>query len=112
MDGKIWAVMCKLKAFMPWQVLKELNPPAYLRDYAREKIKSLIKAQIKWKTLTVLNETPRVYGLPGASLERVMRECEECGRKFIPRNEHHKYCSKECREKNRKKRTAGRCRHV
>lgn len=102
-EGQIWGIMCRLKAFTTWMVLKELNPPQYLRGYTREKIKSLIKSQIRWKTLTILNESPRVYGLPGASLERVMRECKNCGRAFIPKSENHKYCSRECREKGKKR---------
>ncbi len=104
-DGRIWQVMLKLKVFMPWQVLKELNPPDFCKQYAKEKIKSLIKMQLKVRNLVILYQTQtlRVYGFPGESIEKVMRECENCKKKFIPTRDNHRFCSPECRKKMRRK---------
>ena len=35
-DGQIWKAMLKLRVFLPWMVLKELNPPEYLKQYAED----------------------------------------------------------------------------
>jgi hypothetical protein len=87
-------------------VLRELNPPQYLREYVRAKIRSLIAGQVKVGILQVLNYAPPVYGFPGESVESIMRRCDTCGRSFIPKRENHRYCSEKCRRKRRKKRRA------
>jgi hypothetical protein len=97
-DGKIWTVMLKLRVFTPWMVLKELNPPEYLKQYAKGKIRSLIRSQIKAGILKVFSNAPPVFGFPGEDIEKVMRRCNVCGRKFIPTKVSQQYCSKECRE--------------
>jgi len=101
-DGKIWQVMLKLRVFTPWMVLKELNPPSFLRSYAKEKIRSLIKAQTRAGILQVLNEDPPVFSFPGETIEKVKRECKICGEKFIPIRDNHKHCP-ECIRKRRNK---------
>jgi len=101
LDGKIWQVMLKLRVFTPWMVLKELNPPPFLRSYVRVKIRSLIKAQTKAGILQVLNEDPPVFGFPGESIERAMRRCQVCGKPFIPVQENNYYCT-ECKRYRRK----------
>ncbi|MFZ8864083.1 MAG: hypothetical protein ACO2PP_26755 [Thermocrinis sp.] len=102
-DGKIWQVMLKLRAFMPWQILKELNPPPYLKQYAKEKIRSLIASQVRAGILQVLNEDPPVFGFPGESVEKVMRRCLICGKPFIPVQDSDQYCSDECEREYRKR---------
>jgi predicted nucleic acid-binding Zn ribbon protein len=102
-DGKIWEIMLKLKAFTPWMVLKELNPPKYLKQYAKEKIRSLIASQVKAGILQVLNEDPPVFGFPEEDVEKVMRKCGICGRKFIPTQHSDQYCSDECEKEYRKR---------
>jgi hypothetical protein len=102
-DGKIWQVMLKLRVFTPWMVLKELNPPSFLRSYAKERIRSLINAQTRAGILQVLNEDPPVFGFPGEPLERVMRRCNVCGKPFIPVQENDHHCSTECEREYRRK---------
>jgi hypothetical protein len=84
-------------------VLKELNPPSFLRQYAKEKIRSLIKTQVKEGILAILNNTPPVFGFPGESVEKVMRKCRICGRKFIPTQDSDQHCSNECEKEYRRK---------
>jgi len=102
-DGKIWEIMLRLRVFTPWQVLKELNPPKYLKQYAKEKIRSLIASQVKAGILQVLNNTPPVFGFPGESVEKVMRECIICRKKFIPTQDKDQCCSDECEKEYRKR---------
>jgi hypothetical protein len=102
-DGKIWEVMLKLRVFTPWMVLKELNPPSFLRQYAKERIRSLISTQVKAGILQVLNDNPPVFGFPGEPVEKVMRKCGICGKKFIPNQDSDQYCSNECEREYRKR---------
>jgi predicted nucleic acid-binding Zn ribbon protein len=102
-DGKIWEIMLRLRVFMPWQILKELNPPPYLKQYAKEKIRSLITSQVKAGILQVINDDPIVFGFPGESVEKVMRKCGICGKKFIPTQDSDQYCSDECEREYRKR---------
>jgi predicted nucleic acid-binding Zn ribbon protein len=102
-DGKIWEIMLRLRVFMPWQILKELNPPKYLKQYAKEKIRSLIASQVRAGILQVLNDNPPVFGFPGESVEKVMRKCGICGKKFIPNQDSDQYCSDECKKEYRKR---------
>jgi len=102
-DGKIWEIMLRIRVFMPWMVLKELNPPKYLKQYAKEKIRSLIASQVKAGILQVLNDDPPVFGFPGESVEKIQRKCEICGKKFIPTQGSDQYCSDECERKYRKR---------
>jgi predicted nucleic acid-binding Zn ribbon protein len=102
-DGRIWQAMLKLRVFLPWQVLKELNPPKYLKQYVKEKIRNLIASQVKAGILQVLNEDPPVFGFPGEPLERVMRRCHVCGKPFIPVQENDHHCSTECEREYRRK---------
>ncbi len=102
-DGKIWEIMLRLRVFTPWMVLKELNPPDYLKQYAKEKIRSLIASQVKAGILQVLNDSPPVFGFPGESVEKIKRECKICGKKFIPTQDSDQYCSNECEREYRKR---------
>jgi predicted nucleic acid-binding Zn ribbon protein len=102
-DGKIWEIMLRLRVFMPWQILKELNPPEYLKQYMKEKIRSLIASQLRAGILQVLNEDPPVFGFPGEPVEKVMRKCGICGKKFIPTQHSDQYCSDECEKEYRKR---------
>jgi len=102
-DGKIWEIMLRLRVFTPWMVLKELHPPSFLRQYVKERIRSLINAQVKAGILQVLNENPPVFGFPGESVEKVMRKCGICGKKFIPTQDSDQYCSNECEREYRKR---------
>jgi len=102
-DGKIWGIMLRLRVFTPWMVLKELNPPSFLKQYAKEKIRSLINAQVKAGILQVLNDNPPVFGFPGESVEKVKRECKICGKKFIPTQDSDQHCSNECEKEYRKR---------
>ncbi len=102
-DGKIWEAMLKLRVFTPWMVLRELNPPSFLRQYVKERIRSLIASQVKAGILQVLNEDPPVFGFPGESVEKVMRKCGICGKKFIPTQDSDQHCSDECEREYRKR---------
>jgi predicted nucleic acid-binding Zn ribbon protein len=102
-DGKIWEAMLKLRVFTPWMVLKELNPPPYLKKYTKERIRSLITTQVRAGILQVLNEDPPVFGFPGESVERAMRRCNVCGKAFIPVQDSDQYCSDECEREYRKR---------
>jgi len=102
-DGKIWEIMLRLRVFTPWMVLKELNPPAFTKQYVKEKIRSLINAQVRAGILQVLNNTPPVFGFPGESVEKVMRKCQVCGKKFIPTRDSNQHCSTECEREYRKR---------
>ncbi len=102
-DGKIWQIILKLRVFMPWMVLKELNPPDYLKQHAKEKIRSLIASQVKAGILQVLNDNPPVFGFPGESVEKVIRKCGICGKKFIPTQDSDMHCSDECEKEYRKR---------
>jgi hypothetical protein len=102
-DGKIWEIMLKLRVFTPWMVLKELNPPSFLRQYAKERIRSLINAQVRAGILQVLNDNPPVFGFPGESVEKVKRECKICRKKFIPTQDSDQHCSNECEKEYRKR---------
>ncbi len=102
-DGRIWQVMLRLRVFTPWMVLKELNPPKYLKQYAKEKVRSLINSQVRAGILQVLNEDPPVFGFPGESVEKVMRRCNVCGKPFIPVQDSDQYCSDECEKEYRRK---------
>ncbi len=102
-DGKIWQVMLKLRVFTPWMVLRELNPPDFLRQYAKERIRSLINSQVKAGILVVLNDNPPVFGFPGESVEKVKRECKICGKKFIPTQDSDQHCSTECEKEYRRR---------
>jgi len=102
-DGKIWEIMLRLRVFTPWMVLKELNPPSFLRRYVKERIRSLINAQVKAGILQVLNEDPPVFGFPGESVEKVKRECKICRKKFIPTQDSDQHCSNECEREYRKR---------
>ena len=103
-DGKIWEIMLKLRVFTPWMVLKELNPPSFLKRYTKEKIRSLINAQVRAGILQVLNDTPPVFGFPGESVEKVMRKCQVCGKAFIPVQDSDQHCKKMRREKGMEER--------
>ncbi len=103
-DGKIWEVMLKLRVFTPWMVLKELNPPSFLRQYVKRKIRSLINAQVKAGILRVLNDDPPVFGFPGESVEKIQRKCNVCGKAFIPVQDSDQHCSDECEREYRKRR--------
>jgi len=100
-DGKIWEIMLRLRVFMPWMVLKELNPPSFLRQYVKERVRSLIASQVKAGILQVLNEDPPVFGFPGEPVEKVMRRCGICGKKFIPTQDSDQHCSTECEREYR-----------
>lgn len=102
-DGKIWEVMLKLRVFTPWMVLKELNPPSFLRQYVKEKIRSLINAQVKAGILQVLNDDPPVFGFPGESVEKIQRKCNVCGKAFSPVQDSDQHCSSECEKEYRKR---------
>jgi predicted nucleic acid-binding Zn ribbon protein len=102
-DGKIWEIMLRLRVFMPWMVLKELNPPSFLRQYVKERVRSLINAQVKAGILQVLNDNPPVFGFPGESVEKVMRKCQVCGKPFIPVQDSDQHCSTECEREYRKR---------
>jgi hypothetical protein len=102
-DGKIWEIMLRLRVFTPWMVLKELNPPSFLRQYVKERIRSLIASQVKAGILQVLNENPPVFGFPGESVEKVIRRCGICGKKFIPTQDSDQHCSDECEKEYRKR---------
>ena len=102
-DGRIWQVMLKLRVFTPWMVLKELNPPGFMKKYVKERIRSLIKAQVKAGILQVLNEGPPVFGFPGESVEKVQRKCNVCGKPFIPVQDSNQHCSSECKREYRKR---------
>jgi hypothetical protein len=102
-DGKIWEIMLRLRVFTPWMVLKELNPPSFLRKYVKEKIRSLINTQIRSGILRVLNDNPPVFGFPGESVEKVKRRCQVCGKKFIPTQDRDQHCSTECEREYRKR---------
>ncbi|MFZ8786651.1 hypothetical protein [Thermocrinis sp.] len=102
-DGRIWQVMLKLRVFTPWMVLKELNPPSFLRQYVKERIRSLIASQVRAGILQVLNEDPPVFGFPGESVERVYRKCNVCGKPFIPVQDSDQHCSSECEREYRKR---------
>jgi predicted nucleic acid-binding Zn ribbon protein len=102
-DGRIWEIMLRLRVFTPWMILKELNPPSFLRQYAKEKIRSLIASQVRAGILQVLNEDPPVFGFPGESVEKVMRKCGVCGKKFIPTQDSDQHCSDECEREYRKR---------
>jgi len=106
-DGQVWKAMLRLRVFTRWMVLRELNPPQYLRQYVKSKVRSLVRSQVRYGILQILNTNPRVYGFPGESVERIMRTCV-CGKFFIPKRESHRYCSKECRRKREKGMTARR----
>jgi predicted nucleic acid-binding Zn ribbon protein len=102
-DGRIWQIMLKLKVFTPWMVLRELNPPDFLRQYVKERIRSLINAQVKAGILVILNDNPPVFGFPGESVEKVMRKCQVCGKAFIPVQDSDQHCSSECEREYRKR---------
>jgi predicted nucleic acid-binding Zn ribbon protein len=102
-DGKIWEIMLRLRVFMPWMVLKELNPPSFLRQYVKERIRSLINAQVKAGILTILNDDPPVFGFPGEPVEKIQRKCNVCGKPFIPVQDSDQHCSNECEREYRKR---------
>jgi len=102
-DGKIWEIMLRLRVFTPWMVLKELNPPSFLRQYVKERIRSLISAQVKGGILAILNDNPPVFGFPGESVEKVMRRCQVCGKPFIPVQDSDQHCSTACEREYRKR---------
>jgi predicted nucleic acid-binding Zn ribbon protein len=102
-EGQIWQVMLKLKIFTPWMVLKEINPPSYLKQYIKEKIRSLITSQVKNGILEIYSNNPPVFGLPNQDLETIKRTCGVCGNRFIPRQDSDQYCSEECEKQYRKK---------
>ena len=102
-DGKIWEIMLRLRVFTPWMVLKELNPPPYLKKYTKERTRSLITTQVKAGILQVLNDDPPVFGFPGESVERAQRKCGICGKAFIPTQHSDQYCSDECEKEYRKR---------
>jgi len=102
-DGKIWEIMLRLRVFTPWMVLKELSPPLFLKQYVKERIRSLITAQVKAGILQILNENPPVFAFPGESVERVQRKCGICGKTFIPVQDSDQHCSDECEREYRKR---------
>lgn len=102
-DGKIWEIMLRLRVFTPRMVLKELNPPSFLRRCTKERIRSLINAQVKAGILQLFNNNPPVFGFPGESIEKVMRKCGICGKKFIPVQDSDQHCSDECEREYRKR---------
>jgi predicted nucleic acid-binding Zn ribbon protein len=95
--------MLKLRVFTPWMVLKELNPPGFMKKYVKERIRSLINAQVRAGILQVLNEDPPVFGFPGESVEKVQRKCNVCGKAFIPVQDSDQHCSDECEREYRKR---------
>jgi len=107
-DGQIWAVMLRLKVFSPAMVLKELNPPPYLRGWIKSKIKNLIETQVKNGILRVVNKNPPFFATEDATkedIERVKRVCPICGNRFFPAANGHEqeFCSPKCRQKHYKK---------
>jgi predicted nucleic acid-binding Zn ribbon protein len=102
-EGQIWQVMLKLKIFTPWMVLKEINPSPYLKQYVKEKIRSLIAGQVKNGILEIYSDNPPVFGLPNQDIESIKRTCGICGNRFIPRQDSDQYCSQECEREYRKK---------
>ena len=102
-DGRIWQIMLQLRVFTPWMVLRELNPPDFLRQYVKERIRSLINAQVKAGILVILNDNPPVFGFPGESVEKVMRRCQICGKAFIPVRDSDQHCSTACEREYRKR---------
>jgi|GEM_PF-6483154 len=102
-EGQIWQVMLKLKIFTPWMVLKEINPPSYLKQYIKEKIRSLITGQLKNGILEIYSDNPPVFGLPNQDVENIKRTCGVCGNRFIPRQDSDQYCSEECEKQYRRK---------
>ena len=102
-DGKIWEIMLRLRVFTPWMVLKELNPPSFLRQYVKERTRSLITAQVKAGILQILHEDPPVFGFPGESVEKTQRKCQVCGKAFIPVQDSDQHCSSACEREYRKR---------
>jgi predicted nucleic acid-binding Zn ribbon protein len=95
--------MLELKIFTPWMVLKEINPPSYLKQYVKEKIRSLIAGQVKSGILEIYSDNPPVFGLPNQNIESIKRTCGICGNRFIPRQDSDQYCSEECEKQYRKR---------
>jgi hypothetical protein len=107
-EGQIWQVMLRLKIFTPWMVLKEANPPQYLKQHLKGKIKSLITSQVKHGILKKYSDNPAVFGLPGQDIETIKRSCVVCRKKFIPKRDNSQYCSKECEKQHRDEYLKGR----
>jgi hypothetical protein len=99
-EGQLWQIMLKLKIFTPAMILKEANPPQYLKQHLKGKIKSLIMSQLKHGILVKYNDNPAVFGLPGQDINVIKRSCVVCRKKFIPKRDNNQYCSKECESKH------------
>jgi hypothetical protein len=100
-EGQIWQIMLKLRIFTPAMILKEANPPSYLIQHLKGKIKSLIMSQLKNGILIKYNDNPAVFGLPGQDIETIKRTCKVCGNRFIPKRNSSQYCSKECEKQHK-----------
>ena len=111
-EGLIWQTMLKLGIFTPHQILQELNPPGFLKNYVRRKIYSLIETQLRANLLEVINNRPYLLKIVNAKTkENIFRKCPLCGKEFIPVSHKHTYCknckkiyrANKCKEIKRKK---------
>lgn len=104
-EGLMWQIMLKYGTFTPHQILAELNPPSFLKEYAKKKLYSLINSQLKAGLLEVISDTPYVLQVkiskPAILQDDVKRHCQICGKPFYPFNQSHVYCN-ECKSTYRK----------
>jgi len=101
-DGEIWKAILRLRVFTPWMILEELRPPTYMRGYIKEKIRNFLLSQTKNGVLRLLHDNPPVFGLPGETLQKIVKHCP-CGKGFIPNQKKDTYCSEQCEREYRKR---------
>lgn len=108
-DGMVWAEMLKLKVFRPEDVVNSLNPPpGLMRKWVKQKVHSLISAQVRNGLLRRIVENPPVFATLHAEeedIQRIMKSCQVCGKFFIPNRSDNLYCSPTCRMQVKQERT-------
>jgi DNA-binding NarL/FixJ family response regulator len=99
-DGQIWALMLRRKVFTASQILEDAKPPAPIRGYIKEKIRSLIVSQVKNRILKVIDNDIPVFATSDATeedIEKAKRTCPICQTKFFPKESVQEFCSAQCR---------------
>jgi len=108
-DGMVWAEMLKLKVFRPEDVVNSLNPPpGPMRKWVKQKVHSLISAQVRDGLLRRIVENPPVFATLHAEeedIQRIMKSCQVCGKFFIPNRSDNLYCSPTCSMQVKQERT-------
>ncbi len=102
-DGQIWAVMLRLKVFTQASVIEKLGVKSFLKQYVKEKVRSLITAQVKNGILVVIDESVPVFATQDATkedIENFKRTCPICKSTFFPRQPIQEFCSPSCRKKH------------